>query len=342
MQTGRTGAIVAPLFEKTQQRLAAVPGVIAASASVYGMLNGSSFVGADVKAGGYQPKAGQQPLAQLDIVLPRYFQTVGMHLLAGRDFTYQDSEKAPRVVIVNESLARQFFPDGNAVGRRVGFGGNATGSEYEIVGVVSDAKHITPRDQGRMMHYKPYRQDIGHLLQMCIAVRTAADPARAATLIREALREVDPTLPVVRIETIGQQLDDLLGPERVVAALSGFLGVVALLLVCVGLYGLMSYATAQRTNEIGIRMALGATSGRVIATALRESLALVLAGAAIGIPATLLTTRLIASRLFAIGPRDPETLAEALLGMLAVAALATWIPARRSSRVDPAVALRMD
>src|SRR5689334_1786019 len=236
MQTGRTGAMVAPLFEKTRDRLRAVPGVVAASASVYGFLNGSSFIGADVKVQGYAAKSAEQPVAQLDIVLPGYFETLGMRLMAGRDFSGQDAEKAPKVVIVNESLARHFFGDGNAIGRRIGFGGNARGNEYEIVGVVSDAKHITPRDQARMMHYKPYRQDIGHLLQMCVAVRTVGDPARAAGRIREALREVDATLPVVRIETIDEQLDDLLGPERLVAALSGFLGALALVLVCVGLY----------------------------------------------------------------------------------------------------------
>ena len=338
MQTGRTGAVVATLFEKTQQRLAALEGVVSASASVYGLLNGSSFIGAEVKAPGFTTQGGPQSTAQLDIVLPGYFQTLGMRLLAGRDFSYQDNEKTPRVVIVNESLARHFFPEASATGGRIGIGAN----EYEIVGVVSDAKHITPRDQGRMMHYKPYRQDIGHLLQMCVAVRTGGDPARLAGRIRQALREVDATLPVLRIETISQQLDDLLGPERVVAALSGFLGAVAILLVCIGLYGLMSYATEQRANEIGIRLALGATGGRVVRMVLRESLWLVLAGTAIGLPVTLLTTRLIASMLFAVGPGDPATICEAIFGMLAVAAVATWIPARRSSRVDPSVALRMD
>jgi putative ABC transport system permease protein len=340
MQTGRTGAVVAPLFEKTRDRLRAVPGVVAASASVYGFLNGSSFIGADVKVQGYAAKSAEQPVAQLDIVLPGYFETLGMRLMAGRDFSGQDAEKAPKVVIVNESLARHFFGGVNAIGRRIGFGGNARGNEYEIVGVVSDAKHITPRDQARMMHYKPYRQDIGHLLQMCVAVRTVGDPARAAGRIREALREVDATLPVVRIETIDEQLDDLLGPERLVAALSGFLGVLALVLVCVGLYGLMSYNTLLRTNEIGIRMAMGATSGRVLGMVLREGALLVLAGTAIGLPVTLLATRLIASRLYAVGPADPATIAGAALAMMTVAAAAGWIPARRSSRVDPVAALR--
>ena len=342
MQMGRTGAVVAPLFEKTRERLRAVPGVVAASASVYGFLNGSSFIGSDVKVQGYTPKQAEQPVAQLDIVLPGYFETLGMRLLAGRDFNSQDAEKSPRVVIVNESLARHFFPGGNAVGRRIGFGGNSQGNEYEIVGVVNNAKHITPRDQARMMHYKPYRQDIGHLLQMCVAVRTAGDPARAAGRIREALREVDPTLPVVRTETIDDELDDLLGPERLVAALSGFLGALALVLVCVGLYGLMSYHTVLRTNEIGIRIALGATSGRVLGMVLGESALLVAAGAAIGLSVTLFATRLIASRLFAVGPADPATIGGAVLAMIAVAAAAGWIPARRSSRVDPVSALRME
>ena len=177
---------------------------------------------------------------------------------------------------------------------------------------------------------------------MSIAVRTSGDPRVLAPRIREALREIDPSLPVVKIDTVDEQLGDVLIQERLMATLSGFFGVIALLLACFGLYGVVSYAVGRRTSEIGIRLTLGATRGGVLGMILRESLALVVAGLAIGVPITLAGARLVAARLFGVQPTDPATIAIATLTMSAVAAAAALVPANRASRVDPMISLRCE
>jgi ABC-type antimicrobial peptide transport system permease subunit len=192
-----------------------------------------------------------------------------------------------------------------------------------------------------MTLYYPYRQQHpGRLGRMGLVVRTAANTAPLAARVRETLRDVDPRLPVLKIDTLAEQLDDVLFQDRLVASLATFFGAVAVLLACLGLYGVLSYAVARRTNEIGVRLALGASPGRVSRMVLRESLLLVLLGTAVGLPAALLAARLVASRLFGVGPADPTTAAGAALLLGAVGALAGLLPARRAARVDPMLALR--
>jgi predicted permease len=342
-QAGRTGPRLIPLFERTQQRLSALPGVLAASPSVYGLLSGGNgFIGAEVHVQGFQAPPGDDPHCELDIVMPHYFDAAGMRLLAGRDFSAGDTETAPRVVIINETIARHFFPGQNPIGRRIGFGSGASGAEMEIVGVVSSAKHSSPREGDRMVEFTPYRQDTSHLLQMTVLVRTAGPPASFFNRVRDELRTVDPNLPIVKIETIDEQIDDVLVPERLIASLAGWLGAVAVILACLGVYGVMSYKMALRTNEIGIRFALGATRASVISLVLRECLWLVGLGILIGTPLMLGGSRLMGSILFGIPAWDPLTIAAAALLLLAVAAMAGYLPARRVSRIDPVVALRQD
>jgi hypothetical protein len=259
MQAGRLGKAAVPLFEAAQERVSALPGVKSASPSVYGFLNGNDFIGTTVRVPGFVPRAGEEPKAQMDEVAPRYFETLGMRLLLGRDFTDRDTADTPRVVIVNEAIARYFFGNQNPLGKRIQLPIHGTPGELEIVGVVNNAKHVTPRDQNRMMFYIPYRQDLGHVLQMCLAVRTVGNPLIVAARVRQELREIDPRLPVLKLDTIEQQLDDLLVVERLITTLAGFLGALGVLLACLGLYGVISYTVARRTNEIGIRLALGAT-----------------------------------------------------------------------------------
>jgi ABC-type antimicrobial peptide transport system permease subunit len=193
-----------------------------------------------------------------------------------------------------------------------------------------------------MVFYIPYRQDMGHLLAMVAAVRTAGDPLAVATRIRQELRDIDSSLPVLRITTIDDQLNFALAQERMIASLSGFFGVVAVLLAGIGLFGVVAQGVARRTKEIGIRMALGATRAGVRGMVLRESLWLVLMGIAIGLPATLASARFISNRLFGVTAMDPRTLALASSLMLMVALLAGFFPARRASRVDPIVAIRSE
>ena len=191
------------------------------------------------------------------------------------------------------------------------------------------------------MFYLPYRQQLGRLSQtICIAIRTTGNPTDVASAVREEFRNIDSRLPVIRIETIEQQLNNLLVQERLIATLSAVFGALAVMLACLGLYGVMAYGAARRTNEIGIRMALGATRRGVLGMVLRESLWLVVIGIAIGFPATFFAARLVASRLFGVQANDPVTLATASLLMIGVALLAATIPARRASRIEPMVALR--
>jgi len=175
---------------------------------------------------------------------------------------------------------------------------------------------------------------------LCAVVRTHGDPLRLAAPIREALRAVDPSLAVLHIDTVDQQLDDVLARERLSAGTAAFFGGVAALLACLGLYGLVSHMTARRTTEIGVRIALGATSGRVLAMVLREGVYMVAAGLVIGVPATLAVTRVLAPQLFQVSPRDPLTIGLASLVLVTIAVAAAALPARRASRVDPMVALR--
>jgi predicted permease len=339
MQGGRMGKAASPLFETAQQRISALPGVLSASPSVYGFLNGSPFVGTTVSVPGYEP-GPDDPKAQLDIVAPHYFETLGMKLMMGRDFNNHDDEKSTRVVIINEAIARFFFPDQNPIGRHIGFQFTGTPGEIEIVGVVNNAKHITPRDQNRMMFYIPYKQDVSHLLQMCVAVRTAGEPKAVAASVRETLREIDPKLPVIKIDTIGEQLDDLLVQERLITTLATSLGFLGTLLACLGLYGVVSYTVARRTSEIGIRMALGATPANVLRMVLKESLWLVVGGIAAGVPCAIAATKLVSSKLFGVTAADPMTISIGIGLMFSVAMLAALIPAGKASRVDPMTALR--
>ncbi len=341
MQAGRRGKAVEPLFQAAQERVSALPGVISASPSVYGFLNGSPFIGTTVKIPGREPRP-EDPKTQIDLVAPRYFETLGMRMLRGRDFTEQDTADSPRVVIINDAIARYFFGDQNPIGKHIGFQFSGTPGELEIVGVVNNAKHITPRDQNRLMFYIPYRQDTSHLLQMCLAVRTSGDPGAVAARVRQTLREIDPRLPVLKLDTIEEQLNDLLVSERLVATLAGFLGLLGVLLACLGLYGVISYTVARRTNEIGIRLALGATPGTVLRMVFKESLGLVSVGIGVGLLVASATTRLISTQLFGIGPTDPLTLIGAIVLLVGVAALAAFLPARRAAQVDPLVALRCE
>jgi predicted permease len=323
-----------------QEHISSLPGVLSASASNHGFLDGHEGGGASelIKIEGRPPKPGQ--LSGGVAVTPRFFETAGIPLLAGRDFTERDIDMAPRVAIINETMAHFFFGAEDPIGKRFEMPGDAV-APIEIVGVAKDAKFGAPRDTG-LTEYWPYRQIIGLMRTMCVEVRTAGNPAAVAARVRRELRDIDPNLPVLKIDTVEEQLNDVLAQERLVAALASFFGALAALLSCLGLYGVISYTVTRRTNEIGIRLALGATPARALRMVLRESLWLALAGIAIGVPAALAATRLISTMLFGVSATDPLTIAVATLLMLAVAAMAAFLPARRAARVDPMEALRHD
>jgi len=337
-QTGRQGAALANFVQNVQERLSAVPGVLSASMSNHGPLEGGDEFGGMsefVKIPGQPPKPGM--LTMRVAIAPGFFETAGMPLLAGRGFTEHDTDKSPPVVVINENMARFFFGNRNPVGQHFAMSPVDTGFPYEIVGVVANGKHGSPRDQ-RGIEYVPYRQVVGLMRTMCIELRSAGPPAGIAARVRQEFRATD--LPVLRIDTLEEQLDDVLAQERLIAALSVAFGALATLLACLGLYGVMSYMVVRRTNEIGIRMALGARRGDVLSMIVKETLALVLVGTVIGVPAALMATRLIADRLYGVSAGDSVTIGCVVLLMYAVAALAGFLPAQRAARVDPLVALR--
>jgi predicted permease len=337
-QTGRQGAAIAELFKTTQERIGALPGVIAAGPSSFGLLNGTG--GSPVTVPGYTRRLGEDPGVAWNLVSPQFFDAVGMKLIAGRNLSERDNENAPDVAIINESMALHYFGRSDPVGKTFGMRGGAEGSEIEIVGVVRDAKYNTPRERSMSMIYIPYRQDLFHLYDMCVAVRTVGNLPGLTARIRDEFRAIDPALPILSIDSMEQDVDKTLVQERMIAFLSAFFGALALVLACIGLFGVMSYTATRRTGEIGVRLALGATRANVLGMVLKESLLLVALGIALGVPATLVATHGVESLLFGIRASDPVTICGAAVLMIAVGIAAAYIPARRASCVDPLVALR--
>jgi predicted permease len=262
-----------------------------------------------------------------------------MPLLAGRGLMATDTEGAPFVAVINEAAARKFFPNESPIGRRFGSSLEES-SKIEIVGIVRDAKYESVRDAADPTMYVPYRQSPRETTTF--EVRTAGNPLAAIPSIRQAVREVDATLPMMNVSTQLEEVERRYLQEKVFAQAYTLFGGLALLIASIGLFGLMSYSVARRTHEIGIRMALGARAQDVRRLVLRESMALVAAGIAIGIALAFVASRLVASLLYGLAPTDPLTMAAAMAVMGTVSAVAGYLPARRASRVDPMVALHYE
>jgi predicted permease len=328
------------LYEELQRRLTALPGVRGASLSLDGLLKGG---GPSWHIFGGKPRQKIQIVP--DIVTPGYFETVGMPPLRGRTFTPADRANGPRVAVINETLARYFFGGvDSAVGARYQVDLDRSG-DVEIVGVVADAKVSELRKRTRPMIFTPAGQPHGlpiKLSLLSLQVRAVGDPALLGPQVRAAVREVQPDLPLMEMKTLRVQLDSSLMRERLLATLATALGVAALFLVCLGLYGVIAQWAEQRTREIGVRMALGATAGGVRWLVLRQGFAMVIVGVAIGIPAAAGAGQLLKSVLFGVKPVEVLALAGAALAMFAVATAAAYLPARRASRVEPMVALRTE
>lgn len=277
--------------------------------------------------------------ADLQMVAPRLFETLGITLVAGRDFAWSDGEQAPRVAILSQNLAQQLFPSCSALEQHISLGAEAERQNLRVVGVVSNASYWSVRKQNSREIYIPALQ--GYIQWGELLVRTNGDPRAVASGVRQAVDSLGHEY-VTSTKPLSAHVNRSLMPERVTAMFSGFFGCVALLLASIGLYGLMSYAVTRRTQEIGIRVALGARHRSVLWMILRETLGLLFAGLAIGIPCALIATPLIASQLFGLSPRDPATLAFVAFALLVTGALAGYLPARRATRVDPLVALRYE
>jgi putative ABC transport system permease protein len=275
-------------------------------------------------------------------VSPRFFSTLGIPLLRGRDFSPQDSAQAPKVIIISDSMARRFWPGQDPVGKRISRGSGEHLRWYSIIGVAGDVKHRSlVRDQDRDPDlYFPLAQepDTG----LVVSVRAAGDTASVISALRRELLSLDPTLPLYDIATMDQFLDDQMTEERFSTLLLGIFALLAIVLASVGIYGVMSYSVAERTHEFGIRLALGAGQRDVLKLVIGQGMIVVLIGISIGLGAALALTRLIATMLYSVSATDPMTFAIVSLLLATVALVACYVPARRATKVDPLVALRYE
>jgi putative ABC transport system permease protein len=330
-------------YDDCLTRLAALPGVqgaaITRSLPIDGSDWGSYFRAADKPAPTDFPSAAMTPISA------SYFEVMGMRLLKGRAFTAADSVEAPRVAVINETLARRIWPGENPIGKRLKTGMKASPDPWnpwcEVVGVVADVKLEGLERDTPMQVYLPLRQRPGSPT-LWLVVRTAGDPLQAVAAVERTIHAVEKDLPVFSIRSMEQLLGSSLAQRRLTLVLLVGFAALALLLAAVGVYGVISYSVRQRTHELGIRMALGAQAGDVLKMFLTQGLKLSLAGVVIGLMAAFSLTKWMKSLLFGVRPTDPMTFAVIALLLIAVALLACWIPARRAAKVDPMVALRCE
>jgi predicted permease len=282
---------------------------------------------------------GRGVLVQTNNIGLGFFDTLGIAFVRGRDFDQNDSEKAPKVLIINEAMANRFWGDQDPIGKRLKLFGDP---EFrQVVGIVRDSKYNSLTEPRRPFLYLPLLQE--YAPQINLHVRTLSDPKNMVAALRSEVQAIDPTLPVLNVQTLSERVENSLGNERSQATLIGSSGVLALLLAAVGLYGVMSYTVAQRTREIGIRMALGAGRGNVMGLVLKQGVTLVTAGVVLGLAAAVPLIKIfVAGLLFGVSAFDPLTFIGTSGVLLVVSLLASYVPARRATKVDPLIALRYE
>ena len=340
---GYKPAELAGLYQQIIDRLGTMPNVQSVSMATYAPLSGTQR-SSSIQVPGFTPAPGESQDVEDVLVGPKYAETLGIPLLRGREIEIRDTASAPQVAMVNEAFTEQYFKGQNPIGRQFSFDDDTDkGAAIEIVGVIGDIKSEDTRESAHPAIYRPILQiPDDSAYSVTIQIRTINDPAPTAVPVRQMLNQIDDKLPTFDVTTMQEQIQGRLNQDRLNAQLVSFFGALALILACIGLYGVMAQGVARRTNEIGIRMALGAQGGNIAWMVLRETLVLVIAGLALGVPAALLAARLISTQLFGLSPTDPLTLIAAAVVLTFVALLAGYIPARRASRVDPLTALRYE
>jgi len=323
------------LYGRLIEAAKSIRGVESATFAMCGIANGCRANDDGTVVDGYVKAPGERILIQYNLVGPQYFSTVGMRLLAGRDFDARDSRTGANVAIINEAMVRRYFQGRTAIGGRFELGKPG----WEVIGIVRDARVNTPREAAVPM---AYLVSDGRLPGLHLEVRAGADPQTVIPQLRAALLDVDRNLPIERISTLSDHVSSTLNSERLIAGLTASFGSLALGLACFGLYGVMSYAVARRKSELGLRLALGASQGQVLWKIFRESLLLVVLGLSIGTALVYLARRFLSTLIFGIEPSDPSTILASMLILIVVAAAAACFPAWRASRVDPMVALRSE
>jgi predicted permease len=337
---GFTTATRPALYQRLLDELKTMPGVRAVTFSENGLFSGSES-GDQVTVEGYHSDRNEDLASRFDEVGPGYFSSIGIPVMLGREFGPQDVAGSSRVCVVNEAFARFYFGKSNPLGKHVTDQFPDTRVTMEIVGVVRDARDHALRGVIPRRFYVPAFQPLGESPpSIYYIIRTAADANSVLPAVRRTIHEVNGALSIVRAATLDDLLDRATTTERMVAQVAGFFGVIALVLAAIGLYGVLAYAVARRTHEIGIRMALGAAESRILGSVLGEAMMLVAVGVAVGVPAALACGRLIQGTLYGIGVFEPGILLLSVVVITMVAAAAGIVPARRAARVDPLTALR--
>jgi predicted permease len=334
---------VTTLDSELRSRASRLPGVKDVTSSELGLFYGAEGATGVVSESYHGGENDPGSISFFDRVSPDYFNVLGIPVIAGRAIGPQDTATSARVAVVNESFAKQYFPNQNPIGRKFWWDDtDHRGKPFEVVGVVKDVIDKGLKTKPRRRHYMPLAQAGDALGMLVLEIRTAGDPNTLAETVRNDIKSYNSNLPVEQIRTLDRMIDDSISNEIVIAKLSTFFGVLALVLASIGLYGVMSYTIAARTRELGVRIALGAQRGDVLRMVLKEAMLLVVIGVCVGVPASMAATRIIASMLYGLKPHDPVAMAVVIALLATVGAFAGFIPARRASSVDPMVALRYE
>ncbi len=341
--------------QQLEREFSALPGVRNVGIALYSTLEGNNWGEGIYIEGRPAPGPEAQNNSSWDRVSPQFFDTIGEPVIRGRGFTEQDTAASRMVAVINQAFVKKFFPKEDPIGRHFGTMDQKYAGDYEIVGIVADAKYNNPRDEFRPMYFRPLSQfnrtfkeermmtaETRSLFPNSITVQFAGDPAALESIARRTLANINPDLTMEDFKSLDYQIADNFNQERLITRLTGLFGLLALALASVGLYGITTYSVARRTSEIGLRMALGANRGNVVVLVLKKALLLVALGLAIGIPVALLGGRLMSTQLYGVRTYDPLTLAGAILVLSVFAALAGFIPARRAASIEPMHALRTE
>ena len=321
--------------QNLDEQMSAIPGVVAVGAVASLPLRGDAGRSFAIE-GQPDPGPGHRPGAHYGVACPNYFKALGVPVLAGREFTHQDTVAASRVVVINQSMARKYWPKENPVGKRILEGG----SWLTVVGVVGDMRNWGLDSESDIQIFRPYTQAAWPTMN--VVVRTAGPSMSFLPAIKKAMSDVEPDRPVSDIETMQNIVQDSLGSRRFPTLLLSAFALLALILATVGILGVVSYSVAQRTHEIGIRMALGARAADVLKLMVRGSMTWVVVGIAVGVAGSLGLTRLLGTLLYNVKPSNPVVLGTVSLLLTCIGLLASYIPARRVAKVDPMVALRYE
>ena len=329
------------LQEQIEGRVQAIPGVQSDSFSFFTFNQGAWTDEVLFQGIPRTPKNGEEVF--FNITGNGFFSTMGIPLIAGRTFNAQDMQNSPKVAVINETMARRFFPNGSAIGQRFGIGETPDHpGEFEVIGVVKDAK-FTALDEGTLMAaYLPCTQSPGFFGNFAVRYAPGANRQEIVSRTRRAIAEINSNILVNSVGSLEEQVDDSIATQSLIARLSSFFGILAVFLACIGIYGLLSYSVARRTSELGIRLALGAQSHTLLWMILRESILLLALGLAAGIPVALSSTRLLKSLLFELSPLDPMAISIAIAAVAVMTIAAAWLPARRATKINPTQALRAE